>query len=102
MQVDWYFDFVSPYAYLQLMDFKRLPDSLEIRYRPVLFAGLLDHWGQLGPAEVPPKAFNTFKMCARHAALHEIPFRARRQETHRLRLVDHAVRRQHDDPAEDH
>ena len=59
MHADWYFDFVSPFAYLQLMDFKRLPDSLGIRYRPVLFAGLLGHWGQKGPAEIPDKRRRT-------------------------------------------
>jgi 2-hydroxychromene-2-carboxylate isomerase len=63
MQADWYFDFVSPYAYLQLMQFKRLPDSLEIRYRPILFAALLEHWGQIGPAEIPEKRRQTYRQC---------------------------------------
>jgi 2-hydroxychromene-2-carboxylate isomerase len=46
--------------------------------QPVLFAGLLNHWGQLGPAEIPPKALFVFKSCAREAALAGIPFRAPR------------------------
>ena len=75
MQADWYFDFVSPYAYLQLMDFKRLPDSLEIRYRPVLFAGLLNHWGQKGPAEIPGKRLQTYRECQWRAARAGIPLR---------------------------
>ena len=75
MQVDWYFDFVSPYAYLQLMDFKRLPDSLEIRYRPVLFAGLLDHWGQKGPAEIPAKRRQTYRQCQWLADRAGVPFK---------------------------
>ena len=41
---DWYFDFLSPFSYLQLVQFDRLPPDLEIAYRPVLFAGLLGHW----------------------------------------------------------
>ena len=75
MQADWYFDFVSPYAYLQLMAFKRLPDSLEIRYRPVLFAGLLKHWGQLGPAEIPAKRLQTYRECQWRAERAGIPFK---------------------------
>lgn len=75
MQADWYFDFVSPYAYLQLMQFKRLPDSLEIRYRPVLFAGLLKHWGQMGPAEIPEKRRQTYRQCQWLADRAGIPFK---------------------------
>jgi 2-hydroxychromene-2-carboxylate isomerase len=52
-----WFDPISPYAWLA---FDRLPQALEglsysVEYRPVLFAGLLQHWGQKGPAEVEPK-----------------------------------------------
>jgi 2-hydroxychromene-2-carboxylate isomerase len=75
MQADWYFDFVSPYAYLQLMDFGRLPDSLQIRYRPILFAGLLGHWGQKGPAEIPAKRRHTYRQCLWLANRAGIPFR---------------------------
>ena len=47
-----HFDPVSPYAYLA---FEALPQALEgcsyfVEYRPVLFAGLLRHHGQKGPA----------------------------------------------------
>lgn len=75
MQADWYFDFVSPYAYLQLMQFGRLPENLEIRYRPVLFAGLLKHWGQKGPAEIPGKRLQTYRECQWRADRAGIPFK---------------------------
>lgn len=75
MQADWYFDFVSPFAYLQLMEFKRLPDSLRIRYRPILFAGLLGHWGQKGPAEIPEKRLQTYRECQWRAERAGVPFR---------------------------
>jgi 2-hydroxychromene-2-carboxylate isomerase len=52
--VDWYFDFVSPFSYISLYRLKELPAT--IVYKPVLFAGLLKHWGQKGPPEVPPSA----------------------------------------------
>jgi 2-hydroxychromene-2-carboxylate isomerase len=58
-----WFDPVSPFAYLA---FERLPQVLEgcsyvVSYRPVLFAGLLSHWGQKGPAEIEPKRAWTFR-----------------------------------------
>ena len=57
----WYFDFVSPFAYICLHRLKELPPDLAIEYRPVLFAGLLDHWGQNGPAELPSKRRYTYR-----------------------------------------
>ena len=52
-QITFYFDVVSPYACLA---FEHLPAALQglsydVEYQPVLFAGLLQHYGQLGPAE---------------------------------------------------
>jgi 2-hydroxychromene-2-carboxylate isomerase len=82
-EIDWYFDFISPYSYLA---FEALPSSLAtiepaplLRYKPVLFAGLLQHWGHLGPAEVPPKRRFTYEHCAWLAARNGIPMRAPRQ-----------------------
>jgi 2-hydroxychromene-2-carboxylate isomerase len=50
----------------------------ELVVRPVLFAGLLNHWGQLGPAEIPPKSLFVLKDCARRAALARLPLRVPR------------------------
>jgi 2-hydroxychromene-2-carboxylate isomerase len=58
----WYFDFISPFAYLCLHRLKELPRDLEIEYRPVLFAGVLGHWGQKGPAELPTKRRYTYRI----------------------------------------
>jgi 2-hydroxychromene-2-carboxylate isomerase len=60
MKADWYFDFISPYAYLQFSRLGVLDSRLELMLRPVLFAALLDHWGQLGPAEIEPKRRFTY------------------------------------------
>ena len=57
----WYFDFISPFAYIALHRLKELPPDLAIEYRPVLFAGLLNHWGQKGPAELPTKRRYTYR-----------------------------------------
>lgn len=55
MKADWYFDFISPYAYLQFHRLRELEGKVELRLQPVLLAALLDHWGQRGPAEIAPK-----------------------------------------------
>ena len=72
---DWYFDFLSPFSYLQLAQFDRLPPDLDVTYRPVLFAGLLGHWKHKGPAEIPAKRVQTYRWCHWYAARHGIPFR---------------------------
>ncbi len=72
---DWYFDVISPYAYLHLQRFGELPRDLAITYKPVLFAGLLNHWGQKGPAEIGPKRTWTYRSCQFWADVHGIPFR---------------------------
>ena len=60
-QANWYFDFISPYAYLQYKRFHLLPKTLNIAMSPVLFAGLLNHWDHKGPAEIPEKRFQTYR-----------------------------------------
>jgi 2-hydroxychromene-2-carboxylate isomerase len=71
--VDWYFDFVSPYSYIAQHRLREL--DAPIVYRPVLFAGLLNHWGQKGPAEIPAKRQWTYRWCTWWAAELGIAFR---------------------------
>jgi 2-hydroxychromene-2-carboxylate isomerase len=64
--IDFWFDPISPFAYLA---FEQMPQALEgcsyaVTYRPLLFAGLLGHWGQKGPAEIEPKRAWTFRHLA--------------------------------------
>jgi 2-hydroxychromene-2-carboxylate isomerase len=87
--IRWYFDFVSPFSYIAL---QRLPEiAAEIEYRPVLFAGLLAHWGQMGPAELAPKRLWTYRYCQWQAEQLDIPFRFPAQHPfnplHHLRLA---------------
>ena len=61
--ITFYLDFISPYAYLA---FEQLPEALKgisysVDYQPVLFAGMLRHFGQLGPAEIAPKRDWTYR-----------------------------------------
>ena len=46
-----------------------------IVYKPVLFAGLLNHYGQKGPAEIPAKRRWTYRWSSWWAAELGIPFR---------------------------
>jgi 2-hydroxychromene-2-carboxylate isomerase len=71
--LDWYFDFVSPYSYICLHRLAEVPRP--VNFKPVLFAGLLNHWGQKGPAEIPAKRQWTYRWCTWWAAELDIPFR---------------------------
>ena len=73
--VRWYFDFVSPYSYISFKRLHELPRDVAVELRPVLFAGLLNHFGQKGPAEVPAKRRWTYRWCTWWARSLGIPFR---------------------------
>lgn len=61
MSIDWYFDFLSPFAYLQWQRLRDLPCAADIACRPVLLAALLQHHGQKGPAEIAEKRRFTYR-----------------------------------------
>lgn len=71
-----YFDYPSPYAFFASRQLPALCEkhAVKLDYCPVVFAGLLNHWGQLGPAEIPSKALHTAKHCMRYAALNGIAY----------------------------
>ncbi|KVO85703.1 2-hydroxychromene-2-carboxylate isomerase [Burkholderia ubonensis] len=71
----WYFDFVSPFAYLQLEQFERLPPTLTIEPRPIVLGALLAHWGQKAPAEIAAKRVFTYRHAQYRADKLGIPFR---------------------------
>jgi 2-hydroxychromene-2-carboxylate isomerase len=61
--INFYLDFISPYAYLA---FEHLPQALEglsysVSYKPVLLGAMLKHHGQLGPGEIPAKRIWTYR-----------------------------------------
>lgn len=62
-QLRFYLDFISPYAYLA---FHALPQALQglsyqVSYQPILFGAVLQHHGQLGPAEIEGKRAWTYR-----------------------------------------
>ena len=69
-----YLDFISPYAHLA---FEKLPEALvghsySVTYKPILFAALLKHYGQLGPAEMPSKRDWTYRQVLWQAHSHDV------------------------------
>jgi 2-hydroxychromene-2-carboxylate isomerase len=74
--VRFYFDFISPYAYLAWTQIHELAGRFEARVEPspVLLAGLLNHHGQKGPAEIPAKRLYLFKDTLRRARSLDVPF----------------------------
>ena len=72
--ITFYFDPISPYAYLA---FEKLPAALmghsySMTYKPILFAALLKHHGQLGPAEIAPKRDWTYRQVLWQAHSHGV------------------------------
>ena len=78
MDITFYFDYISHNAYLAWC---RLPEIAEkhgcsVNPIPVLFAGFLKKYGQLGPAEIEPKVEWMNRNNLRKAALMKVPFNA--------------------------
>ncbi len=70
-----YYDPISPFAHLA---FERLPEqlmghSVQVRYKPILFAALLKAHGQLGPAEIPSKRDWTYRHVSWLGHHHGVP-----------------------------
>lgn len=74
--VEFYFDPVSPYAWLAVEQIDRITDAGgQIVCRPILLAALLNAFGTKGPAEVPAKRAYAFRDVMRQAKRLELPFR---------------------------
>lgn len=73
--VAWYFDVVSPFAYLALPAVLGVARRHPVLFRPIVFAAVLTHWGQLGPAEIPPKRTHAYRFCQFLAGRAGLPLR---------------------------
>jgi 2-hydroxychromene-2-carboxylate isomerase len=73
--IRWYFDVISPFAYLHWPRVRELARSHAVEIRPLLFAGLLDHHGHKGPAEIPAKRRFTYRHVAWLAQQQGVPLR---------------------------
>ena len=81
-----YFDYLSPYAYLGWRAARADPRLADATPVPVLFAGLLQAHGQLGPAEMPAKRAFVARDCLRAARRLGVPLTY--PETHPFRPLD--------------
>jgi len=75
VKVSWVFDVISPFAYLAFPRLAQFPAHAGIEYVPVLLAALLDHFGQLGPAEIPSKRRFTYRFALWRARRLGLPMR---------------------------
>jgi 2-hydroxychromene-2-carboxylate isomerase len=75
VKVSWVFDVISPFSYLAFPRLAELPAHAELEYVPVLLAALLDHFGQLGPAEIPSKRRFTYRFALWRARRLGVPMR---------------------------
>jgi 2-hydroxychromene-2-carboxylate isomerase len=72
MQADWYFDFISPFSYLQLGKLREWRKRIDIAPVPIAFGAVLAHNGNLGPAEIPGRREFTYRFVqwqAEHAGI---------------------------------
>jgi 2-hydroxychromene-2-carboxylate isomerase len=74
-KVIWVYDVISPFAYLAFPRVSQLSQDITVEPKPVLFAALLDHFGQLGPAEIAPKRRYTYRYALWRARQLGLPMR---------------------------
>ena len=75
MKVSWVFDLISPYSYLGLKQLPLLPAGTQLELVPVLFAGLLNHYGHVGPAEIASKRRFTYRFIVWRARKMGVPLK---------------------------
>ena len=62
-EVEFYFDFISPYAYLAYKKIQSLPKDIKIKYKPVLLGALHNLEGITAPAFIKPKLKHMISDC---------------------------------------
>jgi 2-hydroxychromene-2-carboxylate isomerase len=72
---DWYFDFVSPFSYLQCELLPAAAPALEARPKPVAFGAILAANAHKGPAEIAGKRAFTYRFAHWQAQRLGIPFK---------------------------
>jgi 2-hydroxychromene-2-carboxylate isomerase len=75
MEARWYFDFISPFAYLQLQAMRALHARIDVAPVPIVFGAVLAQHGQLGPAEIAGKREFTYRFVQWQADRAGLPLR---------------------------
>ncbi|WP_024888985.1 2-hydroxychromene-2-carboxylate isomerase [Luteimonas huabeiensis] len=75
MAARWYFDFISPYSYLQWRKLREVLQARAIEPVPILLAAVLDRLGNKGPAEIPAKRAFAYRHLVWRARRDGVPLR---------------------------
>lgn len=73
-ELNFYFDFLSPFSYYAWIKLEAERSNFIINYRPVALGPVLNHWGIKGPGEVQPKREFLLKQLLRYGEKNNIPF----------------------------
>lgn len=73
--ITWYFDTISPFAWIALPAIEALAARQPVTLAPVVLGGVLAHWGSIGPAELPPKRLHTYRLSLFLAGRAGLPLR---------------------------
>ena len=71
----WYFDFISPFSYLQFGRVLGWRERIDVTPLPILLGAVLQHIGQIGPAEIEGKREFTYRFVQWQAQRDNIPLR---------------------------
>ena len=74
-EIDFYFDFISPYAYLAYKKIQSLPKDIRINYKPILLGGLHNLEGITAPAFIKPKLKHMINDCLLIAKKYNFDFK---------------------------
>jgi len=74
-EIDFYFDFISPYTYLAYKKIQLLPKDIRINYKPILLGGLHNLEGITAPAFIKPKLKHMINDCLLIAKKNNFDFR---------------------------
>ena len=73
-EIDFYFDFISPYTYLAYKKMQSLPKNITINYKPILLGGLHKLEGITAPAFIKPKLKHMMNDCVLIAKKNKFDF----------------------------
>ena len=62
-EIDFYFDFISPYAYLAHKKIQSFSKNIKIKYKPIFLGGLHNLEGITPPAFIKPKLKHMINDC---------------------------------------
>ena len=74
-EIDFYFDFISPYTYLAYKKIQSLPKDIRINYKPILLGGLHNLEGITPPAFIKPKLKHMMNDCLLIAKKYNFDFK---------------------------